>query len=180
MMSKKNIEYYMNLPYKIEVTPDEDGGFNASIPALKGCVAFGETIEEVHQVITEVKQNWIEIALEKGWQIPEPISEETKKYSGKYVVRLPRYLHRKLAEMAETEGTSLNQLSVAFLAEGVERKQQEDLAIQYEEKHIASYVNAIAAHFLDTYDAGEYYTDFFKAPASSKIYREQQYNITND
>jgi antitoxin HicB len=166
MMSEKDLEYYMNLPYKIEVTPDEDGGFNASIPDLKGCVAFGETIEEVYQVITGVKQNWIEIALEKGWQIPEPIPEEIKEYSGRYVVRLPRYLHRKLAEIAETENTSLNQISVAFLAEGAERKY-----IQYEHKVLKSYADYLAAHFFDTYDTGGYYKDIFTEAANSKVYR---------
>ncbi len=122
MTNKKELDYYMNLPYKVEISPEEDGaGFNASIPDLKGCVAFGETVEEAYQTITEVKQTWIEIALERGWQIPGPIVEEFKEYSGRFNVRLPCFLHRKLAELAEAENTSLNQLVVALSAEGAER-----------------------------------------------------------
>lgn len=122
MTNKKELDYYMNLPYKVEISPEEDGaGFNASIPDLKGCVAFGETVEEAYQTITEVKQTWIEIALERGWQIPGPIVEEFKEYSGRFNLRLPRSLHRKLAELAEAENTSLNQLVVALSAEGAER-----------------------------------------------------------
>jgi len=122
MTNKKELDYYMNLPYKVEISPEEDGaGFNASIPDLKGCVAFGETVEEAYQTITEVKQTWIEIALEREWRIPEPVTEEFKEYSGRFNARLPRSLHRKLAELAETENTSLNQLVVALLAEGTER-----------------------------------------------------------
>lgn len=121
-MSEKDLNYYMSLPYKVEIVPEGDGeGFNASIPDLKGCVAVGDTVEEAYQIIAEVKQTWIEIALDRGWQIPEPIPEEIKEYSGKFNVRLPRFLHRKLAEFAKVESTSLNQLVVALLAEGAER-----------------------------------------------------------
>lgn len=71
--NKRSLDYYMSLPYKVEISPEEDGtGFNASISDLKGCVAFGETVEEAYQTITEVKQTWIEIALERGWRVPEP------------------------------------------------------------------------------------------------------------
>ncbi len=119
MSDKKDLDYYMNLVYKAEMTPEEDGsGFNVEIPLLKGCMAFGETIEDAYQSLIEVKRTWFEIALERGWQIPVPPVEEVKTYSGKFNVRLPRYLHRELVEVAEREGTSLNQLVVALLAKG--------------------------------------------------------------
>jgi len=116
---------YMRLPYKIEIIPDEDmTSFTAVVPELEGCMAFGETIEEAYEMITEAKKLWIETALEEGWAIPEPAEEEVKEYSGRFNVRLPRYLHRRLAELAEVEETSLNQLVVALLSEGVERRRQ--------------------------------------------------------
>ncbi len=119
MSDKKDLDYYMNLVYKAEMTPEEDGsGFNVEIPLLKGCMAFGETIEDAYQSLIEVKRAWFEIALERGWKIPVPPVEEVKTYSGKFNVRLPRYLHRELVEFAEREGTSLNQLVVALLAKG--------------------------------------------------------------
>ena len=121
--NRKDVSYYVNLPHKIEITPEEDGtGFTAVIPAFKGCTAFGETIEETYQAIIEVKEAWVEIALERGWRIPEPTIEELKEYSGRFNVRLPRYLHRALAELAEEEGTSLNQLVVACLSEAMGRR----------------------------------------------------------
>jgi len=121
MSETKDLSYYMNLPYKVEITPKEDGsGFNAAIPLLKGCMAFGETLEEAYASLAEVKQAWLEIAFARGWKIPEPLSE-TKDYSGKFNVRLPGYLHRELAELAEAQGTSLNQFVVALLAEGAGR-----------------------------------------------------------
>lgn len=44
----KTIEYYMNLPYKIEVVSDPDeGGYVARCPELPGCMTAGETVESV-------------------------------------------------------------------------------------------------------------------------------------
>ncbi len=119
MSDKKDLDYYMNLVYKVEMTLEEDGsGFNVEIPLLKGCMTFGETVEDAYQSLIEVKRAWFEIALERCWKIPVPPVEEVKTYSGKFNVRLPRYLHRELVEFAEREGTSLNQLVVAILAKG--------------------------------------------------------------
>ena len=62
-------------------------------------------------------RGWIEVALEEGIPIPEPAPNED--YSGKFVVRLPRSLHRQLAETAEREGVSLNQFINVALAQSV-------------------------------------------------------------
>lgn len=122
MPVSKDLDYYMRLPYKIEIIPDEESEtLTAVIPDLKGCMAFGDTIEEAYEMITEAKRLWLETALEKGWSIPEPKPEELKEYSGRFNVRLPRSLHRKLVELAEAEGVSLNQMVLTLLAEGAER-----------------------------------------------------------
>ncbi len=42
-----------------------------------------------------------------------------KTFSGKFVVRVPKSLHRKLSELAEQEGVSLNQWINTVLAEAV-------------------------------------------------------------
>ena len=124
-MAEKDLRYYMSLPYKIELCPDPDeGGFSVSIPTLKGCISVGETVAEAMEMIAEAKELWLETALQEGWPIPEPQEEEIRTYSGKFVVRLPRSLHRALAESAEAEGTSLNQLVLMLLAEGLAQRQQ--------------------------------------------------------
>lgn len=118
----KDINYYMALPYKIEIWPEiEDEGYAATIPVLKGTAAFGDTREETLELLDEVKRNWLEIAIEKGWNIPEPEEEnlEIREYSGRFNVRLPKYLHRRAVEWAEKEGTSLNKLVVSFISEGI-------------------------------------------------------------
>ena len=120
-MTEDKLAHYMALPYSVEVTPDEEGGFNAAIPALKGCVALGETTMEAHVALDEVKRIWFETAVERGWRILEPPPPGGKTYSGEFRVRLPRYLHGALAHLADAQGTSLNQLVVDLLSEGAER-----------------------------------------------------------
>ena len=67
----------------------------------------GDTPEEALEAILDTMQGWLEIALEKGNSIHEPRLVED--YSGKFVVQVPKSLHRKLVEEAEKEGVSLNQ-----------------------------------------------------------------------
>ena len=44
----KSIEYYLKLPYRLEIVPDiYEGGYVASYPELPGCLTCAETIEEV-------------------------------------------------------------------------------------------------------------------------------------
>ena len=68
----KNLDYYMTLPYKIEFIPNEEEGFTTVIPRLKGCISFGDSLQEAYEMITEAKQLWIETALDKGWDVPKP------------------------------------------------------------------------------------------------------------
>jgi predicted RNase H-like HicB family nuclease len=51
---------------------EQDEIFVAEMPELNGCVAHGETQDEALQQINIVAGEWMKIAKEKGWQIPEP------------------------------------------------------------------------------------------------------------
>lgn len=119
--STRDLASYMTLPYQVLIIPDEDGdGYHATIRELKGCMAYGKTVEEAYKALETVKQVWLETALTRGWRIPQPVAVE-RTYSGEFRVRLPKFLHGDLVRMAEAEGTSLNQLVVALLSEGAER-----------------------------------------------------------
>ncbi|MBA4115100.1 MAG: toxin-antitoxin system HicB family antitoxin [Rubrobacter sp.] len=112
---EKTLDYYMSLPYKVELTHDEDGWF-AKVIDLPGCMTWANTFEELHPMIEDAKRGWIEDALEYGDPVPEPRS--AKDFSGKVNLRMPKSLHRDLARQAENEGVSLNQLMVSHLAQG--------------------------------------------------------------
>lgn len=114
-MGQKDINYYMNLPYKILIQKDPSGGFVARVEELEGCLTQGETYQEASGNIIEAMELWIEASLEKGMDIPEPKPESA--YSGKFMLRLPKSLHKRLAENAVKENVSLNQYAVHLLSE---------------------------------------------------------------
>jgi predicted RNase H-like HicB family nuclease len=55
-MTTKTLGYYFKLPYVIELIPDEDGYWFASIPLLKGCMTQGESREEALVMLDEAKE----------------------------------------------------------------------------------------------------------------------------
>ncbi len=64
---KKTIEYYMSLPYKMEIIPDvEEGGFTAWFPDLPGCITCGNRIVDVVANAQDAKKTWLMAALEDG------------------------------------------------------------------------------------------------------------------
>lgn len=119
-MEEKTVEYYMRLPYTIELRNDpEDEGWFVRVKELEGCTSQGDTAEEAIEMIQEAMELWLEVSLEDGLPIPEPRPDED--YSGKFVVRVPRSLHRDLVNTAEQEGVSLNQYINVALARAVGR-----------------------------------------------------------
>lgn len=111
----KTINEYMNLPYKMEIVPDmEEGGFVVSFPELPGCITCGETMEEALANALDAKKAWLEAALEEGIEINKPNSLDD--YSGQFKLRMPKSLHRQLAEHSKMEGISMNQYCLYLLA----------------------------------------------------------------
>jgi len=111
------VEEYLELPYNIVLRHirDESGVYYfATVQELDGCMSDGETLEETYANIKEAMEGWIETKLEAGLPIPIPMG--TDKYSGKFVVRLPKTLHRRLSIEAEKEGVSLNQYTLYKLS----------------------------------------------------------------
>ncbi len=76
-MSNKNptIDYYLSLPYRLEIIPDvEEGGYGVRYPELPGCVTCAETIEQAILNAADAKKTWLEAALEDGLEIKPPLS----------------------------------------------------------------------------------------------------------
>jgi len=118
----KTVEYYISLPYTRELVPDAIVGWGIKIKELPGCMSQGETSEEALRMIEDALRGWLEVEIEAGSPIPEPRVEET--FSGKFVVRVPRQLHRLLVESAESNNVSLNQFINVILAQGIEQQKQ--------------------------------------------------------
>ena len=96
----KTLNDYLVMSYRLEIVRDDaEGGFVASYPDLPGCITCGETEEEAVKNALDAKKVWLEAALEDGLAIPAPDSLEA--YSGQFKLRLPRSLHRALAEHSQ-------------------------------------------------------------------------------
>ena len=115
-MKRTSVEEYMELPYTVELIPDEGSCF-AKIKELDGCMTVGDDPTEALEMLNDAKEEWFSAAIEGGLEIPLPESMREVKQSGKFALRMPKSLHQKLAEGAETEGVSLNQYIVTLLAE---------------------------------------------------------------
>jgi predicted RNase H-like HicB family nuclease len=110
--------HYLTAPYSRIVIPDPDSGtFTAQVMEFPGCVAQGDSVAEAYANLESAAERWIEAALELGQRIPEPAAAQ--RYSGRVLVRFPKSLHRRAAEAAARDGTSLNQFVVAAVAERV-------------------------------------------------------------
>ena len=115
-----DLEHYLTVPYAVRVYREPDGsGFTAEIPDLPGCITCADTLDEVWALIDDAKRGWLELALADGDPIPEPAPPLEDQPSGKFTVRVPRSLHRKLSEEAHREGVSLNQFVTVALAKTV-------------------------------------------------------------
>ncbi len=106
--------------YARRLVPDESGGYVASIHEFPGCIAEGNTADEAITNLDAAAASWVEVALSNGYEIRDPVSFHG--YSGKIALRIPRGLHKQVAELAELEGTSINQLLVTGISQYVSGK----------------------------------------------------------
>ncbi|TCL74233.1 putative RNase H-like HicB family nuclease [Hydrogenispora ethanolica] len=119
---EKNLDYYLSLNYPFIVRKDKDGTFCIKYPDLPGCISCGDTLEEAVTMGEDAKVSWIEVALEKGMPIPEPSDMEDNTYTGNFRLRMPKTLHRDLAQRAAVEGVSMNQYCIYLLGKEFERE----------------------------------------------------------
>ena len=106
----KNLDYYLSLPYSKIITKrnDEDGvHYIGKVVEIDGCMGDGETEAQAIESLNDSLEAILESMLEHGDPIPEPVDEEN--FSGKFIVRLPKSLHRRLTFESQKEGISLNQ-----------------------------------------------------------------------
>ena len=95
--------------YTYRVTwSEEDGeyiGLCAEFPSLSWLASDPEAaLQGIRQVVADVVAD----LHASGESVPEPLA--AKKYSGRFMVRVPPELHRQLALEAAESGVSLNRL----------------------------------------------------------------------
>ena len=103
---------------------EEGGGYLITFPDLPGCMSDGETEADAVSNGRDAFESWVSARIDAGKAIPEPAyrPDPLPTASGRFVARLPKTIHSKLAERAKAEGVSLNSLVLAFIAEGLGRR----------------------------------------------------------
>jgi antitoxin HicB len=109
---------YNFFDYHLKIYFDSgDKEYVAFIEEIPEVSTFGDTIEKAIQELKSVYEGWLEICQSDGYPVPEPIKLED--YSGKFVVRVPKSLHKRLTERAKADKVSLNQEVIYSLTKGL-------------------------------------------------------------
>lgn len=115
---RKSVDFYMSLRYPVTIHADPSGGYVVEIEELPGCMTQAETLDEALKAIEDARKLWIKTAYEDSQDIPLP--RDMEEYTGKFLVRIPKSLHRALVRSAKREGVSLNLYVTNLLAAGVQ------------------------------------------------------------
>lgn len=82
--------------------------FEARVAELPDIAEYADSFEEAYALAIDTIEITAEIFLEQGRTMPTPIIPADN-YSGRVTLRLPKSLHRSLAQAADKEEVSLNQ-----------------------------------------------------------------------
>ena len=102
--------------YTYRVTWSEDDKEYVGLCAEFPCLSWlARTPEAALKGIREVVAEAVKEMQKEGEAVPEPIA--SRRYSGKFMVRVPPEVHRNLTIRAAEAGVSLNRLASSKLSE---------------------------------------------------------------
>lgn len=99
---------------------EEDQCYIGTCPGLMLGGVHGSNERQVYKALCEAVEDWIQIHEDDDVSLPEPTAG--KVYSGKFVVRVGKELHKALTINALKEGESLNTYCVRRLEEEPRRR----------------------------------------------------------
>ncbi len=108
-MSLRNDHYTYRVTWS-----DEDSEHVGLCAELSSLSWLASTLEAALRGIRKVVADVVADMQSSGECVPEPIAG--KRYSGKFMVRVPTDVHRRLAAEAAEAGVSLNRLASAKLS----------------------------------------------------------------
>lgn len=104
-MATKNLKYYMNLNWSYSIEKEDDY-FIIRVNELPGVCSHGKTPNDALKSVREAMQGALELYLEQGDEIPEPI--ERTKFKGRILYRTSSERHYDLAKLAQRRHISMN------------------------------------------------------------------------
>ncbi len=99
---------------------EEDQCYIGSSPGFIGSCCHGSDETEVYKQLCSIVDEWVDIHQKE--ELPLPESVVNKSFSGKFVIRVGKDLHKALAIKAARSDESLNSLCVNLLRNSIVRK----------------------------------------------------------
>jgi predicted HicB family RNase H-like nuclease len=112
-MTRKEIKARAARYTKIVEWTDEDQCFVGRCPEIMLGGVHGSDEAKVYAELCQVVEEMIELIHADSHELPEPLT--AKKFSGKFVLRVEPFVHRRLAAKALAAGESLNRFCVKTL-----------------------------------------------------------------
>jgi predicted HicB family RNase H-like nuclease len=116
-MNKKDIKAIADRYAKVVEWSTEDACYVGRVPALGYGGVHGANRSKVFEETCQVAEEIVAIHLADGRKLPSPTA---KKYSGKFLLRIPPGLHEALALEAEKSCKSLNAVAAEALRVGLQ------------------------------------------------------------
>ena len=113
-MTRKQIKEQAARYAKFVEWSDEDQCFIGRCPEIALGGVHGDDEAKVYAELCVAVEEWIELLHADGTALPTPLAK-TKKFSGKFVLRVEPALHYRLAAKALAAGESLNSYCVKTL-----------------------------------------------------------------
>jgi len=116
---QETIDKFLRLDYPVSFIKSADG-YEAWHPDFGryAIIGLGKSLNHAIKELDEARAVFIEFLAEKGLDIPVPSQDDDQAFSGRFVVRVGKDLHARLAKQAYRNGVSLNQHIVTLLSEG--------------------------------------------------------------
>ena len=95
---KKDLSYYLNLPWQFEFTKHPNGKYSARVVGLS-CYSGGDTMEIAVKEIQSALEFYIESCLEDNLPIAEP--DDVVNAGGRISIRTSKATHLKLIQKSK-------------------------------------------------------------------------------
>lgn len=94
----------------------EDGIlFEGTVHEFPDVATYGDSHSDAYELVVDAIESLHKLASMQGRSFPLPSQRESE-YSGKFVVRMPKWLHRDLSVEAAEQGVSLNSYTLSVLS----------------------------------------------------------------
>ena len=103
---------------KIVEWSDDDQCYVGSVPGFLGPCCHGKKEEAVYMELCQIVDEWVAIHEHDG--IPLPQGTASKEYSGKFILRLGKELHKLLAIKAVQANESINHFCQKLIRKAVQ------------------------------------------------------------